>query len=349
MSDNLEALQKKQQVRLNLEKILPELESLFQGISNRIYGNPFSHLSLIVVNKVQTIGSRGFNLISATFKCEHGPFKINLCLKELSGNSEALQYADSLDKLWTKLVESRSQTIRVPRVIKIIDNFLVFEGITAKNYMESQLDERSKLVFAGELLSAFHGDLWTKVKLNYTMLVHSLIRKIPVTKDRKNKLIGMSEKPLNEIKNSWGGTLGFGNFGKSHLLFSSQGTIGYLVDPLYEQQLVVCRLEDVAAFFRNEAIAEWRETENLTTTTTNWQAFKQGYDKQLQKFGISLEDTYYNNHDSIYYFHLGMNALLEANFVLKKYVDQLDENTVLDHLSKLVAMTRYCWKKSSSY
>ncbi|MFW9996387.1 MAG: hypothetical protein ACFFD4_30370 [Candidatus Odinarchaeota archaeon] len=351
MSDDLEDLKKKQQTRLELEKILsdPVFQGLFQGVSKKLYGKTFTHLNLITVNKVQNIGSRGFKLVSATFKCEHGPFTVNLGLKELQNNSEAMQYADSLDKLSTKLVESRSPNIRVPRVLTILDNILVFEGITANSYEETQLGEKNKLVFAGELLSSFHGDLWTKVKLNYAMLVDSVVQKLPVPRERKEKLLITSRKPIQEIKDSWGGTMGFGNFEKAHLLFSPKGTIGYLVDPLYQQQLVVCRLEDVASFFRNSAIEEWKKTESLSTTFENWNVFKQGYDRQLQKFGISLTDTYNNKHDSVFYFHLGMNALLEATFVLKQYAHKLDEDSVLDYLSKLVALARFSWKECSSF
>lgn len=348
---NLEELKYKQDARIVLEKLLPELEVLFQGVSNKLFGKPFKHLNILSVNDVQIIGSRGFKLISATFKSEHGPFMTNLSFKELKGNSEALQYADSLEKLTRKLVESRTMNIRVPRVIKIVDNFLIFVGFTATSYMEStSLPENEKLRFAGELLATFHGDMWTKVKLNYTSLIDSLVGKLPVPQDRKEKLLSIAQKPLGEINSSWGGTKGFGNFDKSHLMFSPKGTIGYIVDPLYEDQLLVCRLEDAANFFRSDAIDEWIKTgESLLETLEKWQHFKRGYDMELSRFGISLSDTYSSKQDSIFYFHLGLSALLEANFLISQYTEKLAEEKVLDRLSKLVGMVRFCWINSSSF
>ncbi|MHA1166839.1 MAG: hypothetical protein ACTSRU_03385 [Candidatus Hodarchaeales archaeon] len=343
-------LKYKQDARIVLETLLPELEILFQGVSNKLFGKPFKHLNILNVNSVQIIGSRGFQLVSATFKCEHGPFMANLSFKELKSNSEALQYADSLEKLTRKLVESKTMNIRVPRVLKIVDNYLIFVGFTAKTYLESDLPENEKLRFAGELLATFHGDMWTKVKLNYTSLINRLVDKLPVPQERKEKLLSIAQKPLNEINSSWGGTMGFGNFDKTHLMFSPKGTIGYIVDPLYEDQLLVCRLEDAANFFRSDAIDEWFKTgESLSKTLEKWQHFKRGYDMELSRFGISLSDTYSGKNDSIFYFHLGLSALLEANFLISQYSGKLSEESLLDRLSKLVGMVRFCWLNSSSF
>lgn len=324
-------------VLYNLEKkhllvdFIEQFRWYLDEVTVKLYGTESRYLTLTSVDFINKVGRNGLELVTAKYQSDVGILEIILAIKEFSSSEEAENnyiMTELLQKrLKRKNIEKEKQLkVATPRIIFQKGNTLVYEGIKSNSFNETTLPWDVKNYLAGQALAKYHGIIFKSISpLRYSHLLNSTLKQLPIDNDFKKQYIQLASNLLEQLPVYYTGTASFGDFHEENILFSinenTNKIIVWLIDPEYVEQLSkknrADRMEDIATFFLNRAIETFSRDGNLNEMQRDKNAFFDGYNNYLEIYGKSLEILYENKQEKSFLFHLGLNALLEALFILR--------------------------------
>ncbi|MFX0171820.1 MAG: hypothetical protein ACFE9L_07870 [Candidatus Hodarchaeota archaeon] len=346
--DPAEEIRKKQRLKHLLAEIVENLRFYFNELQLKKFGQKSRFVILNDISNIHMVGSKGLNLVTASFNSELGNLILRIAIKRFSSVDEALQNKLLTNQLAEKL---RGTGVYTPRVIFEHGQTLIYEGIQGESFYDSKIDEEFKLRLAGNALSRYHSaDLRPVDPQRYVFLIGNVLKELQLPQERLKKFIDRARALSGQILIYNSGTASFGDFHPGNILFSvEEAETGekrvqtWLIDPEYAEEVKTAdRMEDIGTFFLHSAIDTFTKKDNLKSLRKELQPFFEGYDRYLSQYGSSIYEIYKGNHEGALSFHLGLNVLLEALFIQKK--GNLNNDTIFNRWSNCIALSNYLWK-----
>lgn len=260
----------------------------------------------------QRVRQTGIILADIDFLTDEGEFRSRLALKELSSTNET-DYVVQIHR-WLMQRLFNNPTVHVLDILHANGNTILFEGVEGDLFADSQLGQDLKLGLTSEALLSFQGFECRPVDpYRYGGLLEKLIQALPISADRKSRLmsLGYSLFAYHDSRNS--GVYSFGGFHPWNLVLDHQGLNIYFVSPeLVETNSMSDRFEDIANFFIFYATEEFRTQGTVKQTFKIVYTFLQAYNNVLNMNGLSLEEMYNQTHWIALFFHLGLTALMRG-------------------------------------
>jgi hypothetical protein len=213
-------------------------------------------------------------------------------------------------------------------------SLLVYEGVQAKEFFDSELEEPEKLFLAGMALPYVHGIFRQKVQVDrYLHLISGVTNGLQMSPDEKTELkslfkpflrhVGISEAGGNCFGDFHPGNIMFQHFGDANASTSNTGdntvdqTQIFLIDPAFlDNEGNVDRTEDIGTFFSKIASNEWLLNQSFDTSIRQIEQFVKGYNYITQMNGVTLQDYYVDGKPS-FDFQIGLGILLETLYKTK--------------------------------
>lgn len=208
-------------------------------------------------------------------------------------------------------------------------SLLIYEGIQAKEFFDSEIEEPQKLFLAGMALPYVHGLFKQKVEIaRYLHLISGVVEGLHVSPDEKTELnslfkpflrhVGISEAGGNCFGDFHPGNIMFQQVGDKNALTSNTGDIAvdqtqiFLIDPAFlDNEGKVDRTEDIGTFFSKLASNEWFLNQSFDTSIRQIEQFVKGYNHTTQLNGVALQDYYVDGKPS-FDFQIGLGILLDT-------------------------------------
>jgi hypothetical protein len=266
------------------------------------------------------------------FNSDLGSFNSLLTFKEFSALNGVHQHLLLINWLKSRFVNNPN--VRVPEILAYGDQYIISEGVERISFDTSPLSILNKAVIAGNILASYHGtEQHPASSTKYSSLLTKTISSLSISNTRKEKLFSLGFTLLYNLSFLNSGVYGFGNFNTDHILIDATRK-GYIIDPEFIQFANnVDRFEDISNFFVSSALEEFRKFHHIKDTLLALRTFLRSYNNYLRLFGCSLEGFYYSvNIYCIFYFHLGLNALIKALFISDSNSSQLDIAKFVNHI-----------------
>jgi hypothetical protein len=346
--DPAEEIRKKQRIKHLLAEIVENLRFYFNELQLKKFGQKSRFVVLNNISNIHMIGSKGLNLVTASFNSELGSLTLRIAIKRFNSIDEAMKNKVLTNRLAKKL---RTTGVLTPRVIFEHGTTLIYEGIQGDSFHDSNIDYEYKLQLAGSVLSQYHsGDQRPVDPQRYVFLIKTVLEELQLPQERLHKFVSRAGVLANQVLIYNSGTASFGDFHPGNILFSveeaepgKKRVQTWLIDPEYaEEAKTADRMEDIGTFFLHSAIDTFTKDDNLKSLRKDLQPFFEGYDRFLSQHGSSLYKMYKGNHEGALSFHLGLNVLLEALFIQKK--GNLNNDTIFNRWSNCIALSNYLWK-----
>jgi hypothetical protein len=344
-------IRRKQRMKQLLAEIVENLKHYFDELQLKEFGDKSRFIVLNGISSIHKVGSKGLQLVTADFNSELGSITLKIAIKKFSSQDEAAKNKMLTNHLANKLKDTGVLT---PRVIFEHGAILIYEGIKGDSFYDSELNSEVKLILTGEALSKFHSEILKPIeKERYVFLMKKTLNELIIPEERKKDFIDLASNLFAKVLSSnghSGGTTGFGDFHPGNVLFSIEDDENgnkkiqtWLIDPEYvEEEQSADRMEDVCTFFLHSAIDNFSRDGNLHTFRKEVQHFIEGYERYLSSVGLSINDIY-EDYESVFSFHLGLNALLEGLFLQKRA--NMNDEVAFDRMATCIALANYCWKE----
>ncbi|MFX0181837.1 MAG: hypothetical protein ACFE95_02045 [Candidatus Hodarchaeota archaeon] len=346
--DPAEEIRKKQRIKHILAEIVENLRFYFHELQLKKFGQKSRFVVLNDISNIHMVGSKGLNLVTASFNSELGSLTLRIAIKRFNSMDEAMHNKVLTNRLAKKL---KGTGVLTPRVIFEHGTTLIYEGIPGESFYDSKIEHEYKLRLAGSALCQYHsGDQRPVDPQRYVFLIKTVLKELQLPQERLQKFIDRAGVLANQVLIYNSGTGGFGDFHPGNILFSVEQTEEgakrvqtWLIDPEYaEEAKTADRMEDVGTFFLHSAIDLFTKDDNLKAFRNELQPFFEGYNRHLSQYGFSIYEIYKGNHETALSFHLGLNVLLEALFLQKK--GNLNHDAVFNKWSNCIALSNYLWK-----
>lgn len=343
-----------------LADFLEQFRWYLDEIAVKLYGKESKYLTLSCIDFVEKIGRNGLELVTAKYQSDVGTLELILAIKEFSTPREARD-----NYLMTLLLQKRlklneiekERNIKVltPRILFQKGNSLVYEGIKGNSYRETTLPWDVKNNLAGQALAKYHGNIFKSISpIRYSHLLNSTLKQLPIENDFKKQYIQLASDLLEKLPVYYTGTAPFGDFHEENILFSINETtkriIAWLIDPEYVEHVSkknrADRMEDISTFFLNKAIEIFSRDGNLKEMERDKVEFFNGYNNYLGIYEKSLDILYENKAEKSFLFHLGLNSLLEALYILRNS-DNVPKSEV-DRSFICLKLAIYSWNEFHS-
>ncbi|MFX1548390.1 MAG: phosphotransferase, partial [Promethearchaeota archaeon] len=246
-----EQVRKKQRIKHLLAVIVENLKEYFDELQVTKFGQKSRFIVLNDISTIHKVGSKGLQLVTATFNSEQGSLTLKIAIKSFDSPDEALRNKMLTNRLATKLKDTGVLT---PRVIFDYESILIYEGIQGETFYDSTINDKVKLQLTGEALSKFHSTKLRPLdKERYVFILKKVFQELILPEERKRKLIDLASNSFAKILGSSSGTAGFGDFHPGNVLFSEETDDDgneriqtWLIDPEYvEEEQSADRMEDV--------------------------------------------------------------------------------------------------------
>ncbi|OLS26111.1 MAG: hypothetical protein HeimC3_10840 [Candidatus Heimdallarchaeota archaeon LC_3] len=316
-----------------LEEIILERKKAFyiqNLIENHKIGRILAEKSLgiipnfFVINNIKKSyfdGRNGILLLEIEYNSELGAFQNLIAYKEFPSNEDA-QYNISLHN-WVKKRIKINPRVHVPDIYASDKNYIIFEGIKGQTFNIFNMNPIKQARMAGEVLATYHSaETHPADILRYSKLLDEAVNNLPISSDRKERLLSLGYTLLINYDNSKSGIYAYGDFHPENVIISSEGNQGYLIDPEFiEMNKEADRYEDIANFFVFSAINEFKEKDNIDKTIKSLEAFLGGYNSYLENSGQNLKNIYGTDQQLVeLFFHLGLIALIKGVFTSKTLI-----------------------------
>jgi hypothetical protein len=204
---------------------------------------------------------------------------------------------------------------------------------------------------AGEILATYHSAELHPINVKrYSMLLDKTINNLPLSMDRRKRLLELGYTLLANYDHSKGGVFAYGDFHPDNVIIAPGETHGYLIDPEFiETEKNADRYEDIANYFVFNAINEYKEQKTINNTIQLINAFVRSYNGYLEQQGLNLEQIYGKKVQTVeLFFHLGLIAIIKGVFTSKEMVTVTREITEseLGELLSIYQFVKELWMKA---
>ncbi|MFW9996175.1 MAG: hypothetical protein ACFFD4_29305 [Candidatus Odinarchaeota archaeon] len=366
----VEKIRMKQRYMQLLSELLVNFKSYINEVARKKFGETPRFLTLNRIETVEKIGSKGLQLVTAQFQTELGGLTLSIAIKEFNQKEEAKKNRELTKLIAQRLYPSNNAEIELinvstPRVLLRYDATLIYEGILGETFRDCELDHFEKLELTGKALAKYHSsEIKPADSDRYIFLVTKVLEQLPVPVERKNKYLSRAVELVKDsvsLINS--GTAVFGDFHRENVMFSIDKEAKgknyvqtWLIDPEYaEAEKNADRMEDIATFFLHQAIDSYQKEkkgdiqrdESLEKLKTDLEHLFKGYDSFLAMHHTSLQQLYSNKLDTTFAFHLGLSALMEALFAVKR--GSVSNQETVERISMCLGLANRCWTKGLNW
>ncbi|MHA2104151.1 MAG: hypothetical protein ACW981_12050 [Candidatus Hodarchaeales archaeon] len=344
-----------------LEEIILERKKAFfiqNLIENHKIGIRLSEKALgfipkfLVLNKINKSffdGRNGVLLLGLEYNSELGGFQAMIAFKEFS-NDEDAQYNVLLHN-WVEKRIKNNPRVRIPEIYATGKNYIIYEGVKSGGLALTADQAIKKVKIAGEILATYHSAELHPINVKrYSMLLDKTINNLPLSMDRRKRLLELGYTLLANYDHSKGGVFAYGDFHPDNVIIAPGETHGYLIDPEFiETEKNADRYEDIANYFVFNAINEYKEQKTINNTIQLINAFVRSYNGYLEQQGLNLEQIYGKKVQTVeLFFHLGLIAIIKGVFTSKEMVTVTREITEseLGELLSIYQFVKELWMKA---
>ncbi|MFW9856408.1 MAG: hypothetical protein ACFFFG_15255 [Candidatus Thorarchaeota archaeon] len=238
--------------------------------------------------------------------------------------------------LWLGDVLKNNFKVHTPQLLYLSreSSLLIYEGVQAKEFYDSELGEHEKLLLAGMALPYVHGIFKQRVQVDrYLHLISGVTAGLRMSPDEKTEFNSLFKPFLRHIGISEAGGNCFGDFHPGNIMFQHGGDINastsntgnvvvdhthiFLIDPAFlDNEGNVDRTEDIGTFFSKIASNEWLLNQSFDTSIGQIEQFVKGYNYITQMNGTTLQDYYVDGKPS-FDFQIGLGILLDTLYKMK--------------------------------
>ncbi|OLS24068.1 MAG: hypothetical protein HeimC3_21590 [Candidatus Heimdallarchaeota archaeon LC_3] len=338
--------------KLYLIQNILEKHQIGRMIAKKKLGNEPNFMVIEKIEKTYISGRNGILLLTIKFNSEMGGFTGVVAYKEFS-TSEEVEYNVLLNK-WIEDRVKHNSKVRIPEIYSKGENFILYEGVEGEVFDSSPFALLKKANIAGEILATYHSSQTPPADLKrYSTLLTKTLKELPISKDRKGKLLSLGYSLLANYNYLKSGVYGYGDFQPDNVMIAPDGQYGYLIDPEFvESKISADRFEDISNFFVFSAIKEFKETNNIKETLLALRTFLRAYNTNLKLQGTSLEQIYAEDDIlGVLLFHLGLTGFIHGASTSRslKSVPKIINSTELEELMLLYKFTKFVWTKGIKY
>jgi hypothetical protein len=340
-----DSIRKKQKLRTILTSIGDSLHGFFRDQISKNTGESPTFISIEDVQSLEKGTSKSkVHFVTYYLNTDIGKHSENLVVK-FSADESRFEKEIKNHKLISSVPE-RFPGIYIPKIIyKSTQNrCIIYEGVSGKNFRETQMEKDHKYQLAGQTLAAIHGiEKGNFSSEPYKKLILYLLSTLG-DYNTEQEILEVTLPHFIALEESLGTTMIHGDFHQGNLLFSSEITAPiqeilsefppkikvYILDPEFVM-MGRDRSEDIGTFFAKPCIKEFREYGTVDETQKNIMAFIEGYNFALENIGsnYSLFDLYPSGltidfHIASYLLYDISEKILENNWGIKS--EKLEKN-----------------------
>jgi hypothetical protein len=261
-------------------------------------------------------------------------FNFDLAFKFHADHDAAIKEGNGA--FWLGDVLKNNLKVHTPQLLYFsrASSLLIYEGVQAKEFFDSELEEPEKLFLAGMALPYVHGIFRQKVQIDrYLHLITGVTEGLRMSPDEKTELKSLFKPFLRHIGISEAGGNCFGDFHPGNIMFQHIGDTNastsntgdivvdqtqiFLIDPAFlDNEGNVDRTEDIGTFFSKIASNEWFLNQSFDTSIRQIEQFVKGYNYITQMNGVILQDYYVDEKPS-FDFQIGLGILLDTLYKIK--------------------------------
>ena len=312
MSTGLENIAFKQQKTLKYSNII-EKHRIPQLFAKQFFLKTPKFYVLEKMEINHKAGKNGVDILDLLFNSENGQFSGKIVIKWFS-NDQDVERIRLLNKWLRNRFQGRPH-ISLPKILGFGKNYIIYNYIDGSTVSFSSKHSLKMVSLAGEILATFHSSKQRPIDSErYLLILRRVTDQLPLEKAKKHELYSAGLKLLRDLSGVLGGVYGYGDFHPGNIIISSNGQKGYLIDPEYiESESGADRFEDITNFFFFKALTEYSRTGSISFLDDYILTFLKSYNRLLKASGTSLEEIYGKRTIwKAFYFHLGLNSLINA-------------------------------------